>query len=498
MSARPSNKLTNWLPFPLLVSFAALLGLSQTAVSQTFIDEFTVFQSATDITLGDGAVSDGTATGPSILGGQRDIGAEALTSGGDTKIEVIISSGFLFLNNNTLTTGIGTVQWDGSDQSIALVPDGLGGIDLTKGGTATALEFTAIHADLASEFTIEAYSDANNFTKVEMVFPQVELGSPVTFTIPFADLENPAQCGTSGVTCGPGAQPVDFSSLGALQIRFNSGATPIVALDHTIGPISLVEEPPLACRLTGGGVTFDDTYPYVYWDETTFVYGESSLENGEVNRYQFGGQAGASTALPPQPSGEWTHHQQDGPAGKFTFHTGTASAPEGSEIIEIVCADPGGCGPSGNPPSPAKQLDFKCIGTFKSIGNGKWAPQWLVANANVTDEGHGNKDFDGTFHLCKVNVDDNGEGPDPDEGDDNLCPPDGFELNETANCACPDFYRIRIYNGLTADQLSYLPNGDIDPDSWLGEPVIYEAEGYLGFGGNGLQLHDLTGHDQNQ
>ena len=97
--------------------------------------------------------------------------------------------------------------------------------------------------------------------------------------------------------------------------------------------------------------------------------GSGNLPEG-IDRAQFGGQAGANTALPPQPAGEWTHHQQTGPSGDFTFHCGTHSAPEGSEVIAIRCSDPDGCSPSGNPPSPAKQLDFDCIGTFENIGKG--------------------------------------------------------------------------------------------------------------------------------
>ena len=87
------------------------------------------------------------------------------------------------------------------------------------------------------------------------------------------------------------------------------------------------------------------------------------------------------------PSGEWTHTNHRGPAGKFTFHGGTSSAPEGTEIDEIRCSDPGGCSPSGNPPSPVKQLDFDGIGTFKNIGKNGSEPDFVAAGATVTAEG---------------------------------------------------------------------------------------------------------------
>ncbi len=260
------------------------------------------------------------------------------------------------------------------------------------------------------------------------------------------------------------------------------------------------DDEPLGCRFTGGGVDTDGN-----WDHT--------LENGEkirnssgklpegIDRAQFGGQAGAHTALPPQPAGEWTHHQQKGPSGDFTFHCGTSSAPEGSEIIEIRCDDPDGCSPSGNPPSPVKQLDFDCIGTFKNIGKGaKKTPTFEIPDANATAEGHGNKTFDGTFHYAEINIDDLGErgglnsgAPDPD-----ICPDIGFGekgATDLANCDCPDFYRITIYDGVDAADVTMDADGNIIQLGLLkSQDVIYEFFGYID-GGN-LQIHKLTGFDR--
>jgi hypothetical protein len=223
-----------------------------------------------------------------------------------------------------------------------------------------------------------------------------------------------------------------------------------------------------------------------------------------VNKYRAGGQAGANTALPPQPKGEWTHRQLRGPAGTFTFHGGTSSAPEGTEIDEIRCSDPGTCTPSGDPPSPLKQLDFDGIGTFKNIGKrGSRVPDFVLAGANATAEGHGNRDFDGTFHWFEVNVDDNGEPgkrnptKNPDDGDPELCPPNGFGEKggqALANCGCSDFYRITIYDGVNAADVVKNSDGSIDPSQLNRTDVIYEVHGYLD-GGN-LQIHRLTGFDQ--
>jgi hypothetical protein len=201
----------------------------------------------------------------------------------------------------------------------------------------------------------------------------------------------------------------------------------------------------IGCRMTGGG---ND---------------EFMLDDGSVNEYRFGGQAGAPIASQPQPWGEWTHTQKNGPAGSFTFHAGTASAPEGTEIDWITCSDPDWCVQARH--APAKQLDFAGVGTFKNMRN---APDEIADYVTVHE----------SMHWFEVNIDDLGEpgGHNEPEG----CDPLGYGRNggtELADCDCPDFYRIRIYQGMD--------------DS---TPIMYEVYGYID-GGN-FQLHPPTGRDR--
>jgi len=194
------------------------------------------------------------------------------------------------------------------------------------------------------------------------------------------------------------------------------------------------------CRFTGGG---NDVY--------------------NDDEYTFGGQAGANTALQPQPAGEWEHNQHDGPSGSFAFHGGTHSAPDGTEIDLIECSDPDFCNPAR--PAPMHQLDFWGVGIFHSA---KGLSGILAENVEVGE----------SLHWFEVNVDDAGE-PGRDKGESADCPPNGFGLHgdvALVDCDCTDFYRITI-------------RATTDPDS----PVIYMVQGY--FDGGNFQIHPLTGFD---
>jgi len=66
---------------------------------------------------------------------------------------------------------------------------------------------------------------------------------------------------------------------------------------------------------------------------------------------------------------------------------------------------------------------------------------------------------------------------------------------ELGDCDCPDFYRITIYNGASAEDVEWNEDGSIDPTSLPRglDDVIYQFYGYID-GGN-LQIHRPTGYD---
>ncbi len=245
----------SWLATPILLAFSM-------GANAATIDLFTVSDFANDVVNGgtgtSSQVSD-AAIPSSILGGQRDINANAISNavdgsvigvcdGGDQCSRVTISGGNLTVSNDGTVIGVTTVQWDGADASAirdtGLVATGLGGIDLRTDGS-NAVTFEVLAADLGFNFIVEVYTNAGAFSKVEIP----SAGGPLTRTIQFAAFENAGFCGNPppgivSFTCGTGnTVPVNMSNLGAIQLVINTTQPGTAAVDLRIGPITTIPEP---------------------------------------------------------------------------------------------------------------------------------------------------------------------------------------------------------------------------------------------------------------
>ena len=275
---------------------------------------------------------------------------------------------------------------------------------------------------------------------------EFEMGNLIQELLTSVHLSNEIEANPDSVPLG-GLSPWDF--------RSNDPAY--------MFPIEVSEE--IECRMTGGGVTEDGEILLPEVDSRGIpiegtVAEATDAEDPDLDRYQFGGQIGAPTVSQPQPSGEWTHHQQKGPSGKFTFHAGTASAPEGTEIDLVTCSDPGCCIPAR--PAPAKQIDFEGVGTFKNVQSGP------LKGVVVPDKNKVHR----TFHWFRAHVEDIGE---PGPGGKQPKSPEcthiiGDEIVPEDCVNCPDVYQIEIHESA-------------DPTS----PVIYSVGGFIDNGN--LQIH---------
>ncbi len=250
----------------------ALLGMSMSA-NAAIIDLFTTDQAElSDGTVGGGGVSSSVSsglgdilTGVGDAAGERDLFVELLDNDGVPTREATIgvAGGVLDFSVDSLAAGTGTVQWDGLDGSIALDPDGLGGVDLTAGGTLSGFGVTTLFSDAGYEFLVGAYTDATHWTEIS--FSASAVNSATTSFIPFSGFTNPFLCGAvnpapgvNSITCSDavgapgGTQVVDFTNLGALEfvIDPNGGST---SIDLTLDQITTIPEPSVL-GLMGAGL----------------------------------------------------------------------------------------------------------------------------------------------------------------------------------------------------------------------------------------------------
>ena len=152
----------------------------------------------------------------SLFGGSLTARAEL----GDTlSLESI--SGFLIFDSNTVNDGVGLAQWDGEDQSIALVPDGLGGIDLTDGSEAFAFNFGIDAAGQGETLMLRVFS-GNAVSSAAIEIPVTEFGTATELRIvPFSEFTGDA----------------DFTNVESIQLQFGGTNS---SIDAQLGPIGLV------------------------------------------------------------------------------------------------------------------------------------------------------------------------------------------------------------------------------------------------------------------
>ena len=247
------------------VALAALtmVGGAQANTMAT-IDLFSTFQeSVVDKTVNGKAVSSqvGASNDASILGGFRelivDLKANGLAPGASSNNCVInmgVDGGFMDFSTSTGSSGTGIVRWDGATQSTpgndttaAQAINAIGlqtapGVGLDLGNVATdSFEIQTIFSDGGFKFVIEAFTDANNWSKVEIT--AIEHLVPTTSYVPLSAF---LACGYADaeitVTCANGGDFVDFDNLGALQVIIDPTGTR-TALDLTLNQVLVVPEP---------------------------------------------------------------------------------------------------------------------------------------------------------------------------------------------------------------------------------------------------------------
>lgn len=230
------------------VAAAVALAFSGSASAVQIVDLFSTAQSPLAVTTGSPTNYSVVAADPlplnNILGGYRELGIELIADPLSNGAEIKVQGGYMSFNQGSGAQSQGLIRWDGTAalQANALAPTafGLG----ASFNLADNFELKTVYSDQGYTFRLEAYTDADTWSTVELPASNVPLTLPngITSYIPLIGF---LDCGfNSGgivVTCGTDGA-VDWSNLGALQVLLNlNGGT--TSVDLTLNQATVVPEP---------------------------------------------------------------------------------------------------------------------------------------------------------------------------------------------------------------------------------------------------------------
>ncbi|QDV70716.1 Cna protein B-type domain protein [Rosistilla carotiformis] len=209
----------------------------------------------------------------SILGRERDLMLD-YTSGLRVNLDVNTTSGTLSYSSPTNATGGYTVDYDGIDGSATLDPTGLGGVDLTNGGTADQL-MLMLGADIAGvPITLTVYTDGGNFSSFTTILP-VTAGGGATDELLILMTDFDAN------QTGNGA---DFTNVGAIRVEVTGAAAfdSDVSVVGTVGQTNKMVNFALLEPLTLGNLVWEDLNNNGVYDAAS----EAGIGNVAVNLYE--------------------------------------------------------------------------------------------------------------------------------------------------------------------------------------------------------------------
>lgn len=206
-----------------LSAAAVLMVGSYASAAPITIDEFSAVQF---LVTGPGAppkAVSGSVASAGILGGERDAVLSVLSGLSNQGAQAVAfdlggGNNSLFYSQDSSVNSNVVLTYDGTDGSQGLDPDGLGGFDLTGGGTEFGFEVGLNFMD--SPYTIEmTVYDASNSQGLkwsrETVVQTGTVFSPTAITIPYGHFgDGPGEVGPAG-----GAS---FNNVGAVVVRIQS------------------------------------------------------------------------------------------------------------------------------------------------------------------------------------------------------------------------------------------------------------------------------------
>lgn len=243
--------------------------LAATAMGQGTIDSFDTWQFVQVATL-PGATNTQSQAAAEALGGERDLRVHRVSGTMDSLFGDV---GLTFPNAVSLSCGPGVVGslhliYDGFDGDDAVNYSGLGGLDLTGGGTYNAFKF-ATTSDLGAKVTITVYESETRYSVAT-----IDVAADATFT--FVD----AVVGLSQfVAAGPDGG-ADFSNVGAVEFEIGDGAA---GADISVRIIGMVDDPNFDPPPPPPSTSYDfDPKTQGYWKNHEEAWPVDSLTLGDT------------------------------------------------------------------------------------------------------------------------------------------------------------------------------------------------------------------------
>jgi len=171
-----------------------------------------------------------SVTGTGILGDGRDAVVAWISGPVFAELDIVSGGGgLLSFSLGAKTMGSTSLTWDGNDSN-ASADDftGLGGVDLTDGGTANAFEVDVLFDDLAVDVVVTVWTDATKASAATISLPG-GITSSTDFSALFASFTP---------TIGGGA---DFTDVGMIRVEIEAGLAATDVLIDTIRTVDIPE-----------------------------------------------------------------------------------------------------------------------------------------------------------------------------------------------------------------------------------------------------------------
>ncbi len=180
--------------------------------------------------------------GSPLLGNYRDLFLSNVT--GDVfgeSASAVIGNNKVYYNNEDSISSVLTIQWDGQDGSENLSLDGLGGIDITNGGTLDVLSLGIPTLDSPLSVIMDIYDMNGNHAQAAYIF-SIAADNQMLYLAMTANAYNNLATTTHKTLFQP-TELVDFKNIGSIQLILQGLDANQPALNAQLGMLQAMKVP---------------------------------------------------------------------------------------------------------------------------------------------------------------------------------------------------------------------------------------------------------------